>query len=80
MEISDNSFCEQRFGAQWPEPQLGQCGCLKSECLWYFENDYDRACEEEADCAGLGPPPGGKPAGKQGKGIWSCVQEKCQFL
>ena len=80
MEISDNSFCEQRLGAQWPEPQLGQCGCLKSECLWYFENDYDRACEEEADCAGLGPPPGGKPAGKHGKGIWGCVQGKCQFL
>jgi hypothetical protein len=80
MEISDNSFCNQRFGTQWPEPQLAECGCLKGDCLWYFENDYDRPCEEEADCTGLGPPPGGRPVGKVGKAIWGCVQGRCQFL
>lgn len=79
-EVSDNDFCKRRSGAQWPQPQFGQCGCLKGECLWYFESDYDRPCEEESDCAGLGPPPEGKPAGKHGKGIWGCVQGACQFL
>ena len=66
MEISEGSFCNERSNLSWPEPQLAECGCIEGECLWYFENDYNRHCEEGADCAGLGPPPGGM----QKKGIW----------
>jgi hypothetical protein len=76
MHITDNGFCNERSVSQWPEPQLAECGCLKGECQWYFENDYNRHCDQDADCAGLGPPPGGV----QMKGRWKCAEGTCQYL
>jgi hypothetical protein len=55
--------------------QFADCGCLKGECRWYFENDYDRHCDVDADCAGLGSPPGGA----QYKGVWKCAEGSCRF-
>lgn len=75
MEVSDQGFCDGRSRSQANEPWLAECGCLKGECRWYFANDYDRPCEKDDDCAGLGPPPGGMH-----KGIWRCAQGACRFL
>lgn len=75
MEIPDREFCEGRTTASWPLPQFASCGCLSGECRWYFENDYDRHCDVDTDCAGLGPPPGGSHI----KALWRCAGGTCQF-
>jgi len=76
MTIMDNGFCQSRSVAQMPEPQLATCGCFRGECRWYFENDYDRSCEVDADCAGLGPPLQGALA----KGSWKCGGGSCRYV
>jgi hypothetical protein len=74
LEISDEAFCQERMATSWPAPQFSLCGCLADECRWYFENDYQRSCAGDQDCAGLGPP-GGIPK----RGGWTCVNGACQF-
>lgn len=71
----DIQFCQDRRNASGPEPLFAECGCLSGECRWYFENDYDRACETDEDCVGLGPPPHGTP----GKAVWGCSGGSCQY-
>jgi eight-cysteine-cluster-containing protein len=75
MTITDEEFCEERMFTQAVEPHLAQCGCLHGECRWYFEDDYDRTCEVDSDCAGLGDP----PAGAHSKGRWVCDDGSCNF-
>jgi eight-cysteine-cluster-containing protein len=76
VEITDNGFCQEREFAQSPEPALARCGCLNGECRWYFEDDYNRHCDVDSDCAGLGLPRGGI----QTKARWECVDSNCQYL
>jgi hypothetical protein len=76
IKIDDNDeFCKGRSYSQWPSPQLGTCGCVNKKCQWYYENDYDRYCETDKDCDGLGPPPEGINA----KAMWVCRDGKCHF-
>jgi hypothetical protein len=75
VQITDQTFCQGRLASAWPEPQLASCGCLAGECRWYFENDYDRHCDVDADCHGLGPPPGGV----HDKAVWRCAAGQCQL-
>lgn len=74
IEIDDAEFCEDRMRSSWPLPQLGLCGCINEECQWYFENDFDRYCETDDDCDGLGPPPEGIR-----KAVWYCRNNGCHF-
>ena len=75
VEIHDDEFCTTREHTSWPLPQLAHCGCIQQECHWYFENDYDRPCEADDDCDGLGPPPEEVVT----KGRWICVDGACRF-
>jgi len=75
MVITDEAFCEERMTTQAIEPHFARCGCLLGECRWYFENDYDRTCAVDGDCAGLGQPPGGV----RSKGRWVCTVDGCEF-
>jgi hypothetical protein len=75
IEIDDDAFCEVRTMSSWPVPQFGSCGCIVNECQWYFEIDFDRDCESDDDCRGLGHPPNGISE----KGIWFCRDNKCFF-
>jgi hypothetical protein len=76
IEIDDDEFCESREFSSWvgPGPPLGLCGCINGECQWYFENDYDRYCETDNDCDGLGFPPEGMR-----KAVWYCRNNGCHF-
>jgi len=76
VEIDDEEFCNSRELSSWawPGPGLSSCGCIDEECQWYFENDFDRHCETDDDCDGLGPPPEGMQ-----KDMWYCRNNGCQF-
>jgi hypothetical protein len=76
MQITDDDFCQSRMYAQRPEPGGASCGCLAGECRWYFENDFDRHCEVDADCHGLGPPEGGYTSKAIG---WRCTEGTCGY-
>ncbi|MCP4675795.1 MAG: hypothetical protein GY854_09880 [Deltaproteobacteria bacterium] len=75
IEINDTAFCEERSMLSMPEPRLSRCGCVNNECKWYYENDFDRDCETDEDCRGLGFP----PEGPIGKCVWSCLGNECNF-
>lgn len=75
ITIADEAFCGARASVSWPEPQLAQCGCIANECQWYSETDFDRRCEEDRDCSGLGVPPDGTPE----KTSWFCVDRACHW-
>ncbi len=76
IEIDDDEFCRSREFSSWigPGPAYGSCGCMNEECQWYFENDFDRRCETDDDCDGLGPPPEGIR-----KDVWYCRNNGCHF-
>jgi hypothetical protein len=75
IAIADEEFCENLLRTSVVEPPFSRCGCLAGECRWYFESDYDRTCDSDSDCAGLGPP----PEGVLKKASWTCVGGRCQF-
>jgi hypothetical protein len=71
----DPEFCNTRGMTSEPLPYLAHCGCLNEQCQWYYEDDYDRSCETDGDCHGLGPP----PSGIHEKTVWVCQDKKCHF-
>lgn len=73
IEIDDDAFCDSRMHASRLSP-LGLCGCVSEQCQWYYESDYDRRCDMDDDCDGLGPPSKGVY-----KGIWFCRDNECHF-
>ena len=77
MQITDDDFCRPRTYAQRPEPGGASCGCLAGKCRWYFENDFDRHCEVDADCSGLGLPEGGVMSKASG---WKCTEGACRYM